>query len=421
MLNGNRLVVCAVLFSVIIIGPALVVQADYPYLEIKDHQIVKVDGSPGNESYQPVRISGIGMYNEIENEELMDEDADIAKGIKNMADHNIRLLRTWATSNSHDHLTNPINPWENIGDKYQMIPLHWNSSWATRLSAILNAASNPDEDNDPENENEVYQNEVIVFIGLFDTVGLDGGNFSTSPWNPANNNLGIPIPALSQEFIYDICDQGPYPNSPEGVLYNAEKTYVKYVVNLTKNYWNVIYEVMNEPEGAPIALIEQWHQTVVGWINEELGNDNPHLIALCNHGDNNGTEENKELLDQTLLNTGLFQILSMHGAAGGWQDKVNGTPTPWDPCTGNDAYNKYLAYNSEYSNITNKLNGSQLHIIVDTDGLHGSDISPRDFDVNCYDWMNIALSLNQSFDSKEIVHNLINESEKDCNDNGPDD
>lgn len=114
---------------------------------------------------------------------------------------------------------------------------------------------------------------IAVPITMFDCTGLE---YETSdreerwphnPWNAANNNYNL---------IHD--EKQPVGGIPEfyHVQYNAKQKdlqarFIQHVVALTKDYWNVFYEIMNEPGGGPTYQHDRitWANWVTGEIDKE--------------------------------------------------------------------------------------------------------------------------------------------------------
>jgi len=116
-----------------------------------------------------------------------------------------------------------------------------------------------------------------------------GGN----PFNSAANSNGIivgddgnPAPEAKKLFCKIVKPGTLNGDAHQMQLYTFQKNLVTEVVNCTKPYWNVIYEMFNEPgtvgdtENFVIDNIIAWHQEAVKWIKDALTPDCPRLIAV---------------------------------------------------------------------------------------------------------------------------------------------
>lgn len=114
-----------------------------------------------------------------------------------------------------------------------------------------------------------------VQITLFDATGLEyetadrEKRWPRNPWNEKNNYYN---------FILD--EKPPAGGLPEfyHVQHNAKQKelqakYIQHVVALTKDYWNVFYEIMNEPGGGASDAARRdriyWADWVTGEIDRE--------------------------------------------------------------------------------------------------------------------------------------------------------
>jgi len=114
---------------------------------------------------------------------------------------------------------------------------------------------------------------IAVQITLFDSTGLEyetsdrEERWPRNPWNAANNYFNL---------IHD--EKAPVGGIPEfyHVQFNAKQKelqalFIQHVVALTKDYWNVFYEIMNEPGGVPANQRDRiaWADWVTGEIDKE--------------------------------------------------------------------------------------------------------------------------------------------------------
>jgi hypothetical protein len=190
----------------------------------------------------------------------------------------------------------------------------YNYDYFSRLQGMLTRAS---------------QLGIVVQLVLFDRSGLDttgsggpeswppGANpgypvrrWDDSPWNVDNNdqpflqgtNKGTPenpkINALPEFFLE---------NPP---LRKAQQAYIEQVVNATKGYWNVFYEIMNEPQGLPNDAHVRWADWVVGVIHGLTGGN-----SIIFYNDHNPTADGADVnlwKDLKLPNYGNFHGVSFH-------------------------------------------------------------------------------------------------------------
>lgn len=113
---------------------------------------------------------------------------------------------------------------------------------------------------------------IAVQLTLFDRSGLDHtlvGNeeftvhgirrWEDSPWNAANNVNGVIAtsnpPGLPEFFQY------------QRRLREIQQAWLELIVDQTKGYWNVFYEIMNEPLGGSVDERVRWADWVVGIIH----------------------------------------------------------------------------------------------------------------------------------------------------------
>ncbi len=116
---------------------------------------------------------------------------------------------------------------------------------------------------------------IIVQVQIFDACGMrtNPGNpedsshrWPWSPWNNINNK---------QPFINTSSNGTAFPTFYETAtreaMREAQHNYVRQVVERTVEYWNVVYEIMNEPSGqeddANLTLRATWADETVGIIN----------------------------------------------------------------------------------------------------------------------------------------------------------
>jgi hypothetical protein len=102
---------------------------------------------------------------------------------------------------------------------------------------------------------------IAVQLTLFDTPGLEAGadRWNKNPWNNANN---------TSPFITAQTDGLPefYQIEQNAQMKQRQEDYLQWVVGWTKDYWNVFYEIMNEP-GGDLAARVAWANWVTGIID----------------------------------------------------------------------------------------------------------------------------------------------------------
>lgn len=113
---------------------------------------------------------------------------------------------------------------------------------------------------------------IAVQLTLFDRSGLDHTltaseeftvhrirRWEDSPWNSANNLNGVIAtsapPGLPEFFQY------------QRRLREIQQAWLELIVDQTKGYWNVFYEIMNEPLGGTSEERVRWADWVVGIIH----------------------------------------------------------------------------------------------------------------------------------------------------------
>jgi hypothetical protein len=133
----------------------------------------------------------------------------------------------------------------------------FNSNYFDRLRAMISKAA---------------AHGLAVQITLFESKGLDTANdaaqrWPVNPWKRENNYFN---------FIVD--EQEPPGGIPEfyDVNFNPklkelQALFIQHVVALTKDFWNVFYEIMNEPGGMPASQPRRvsWADWVTGEITKE--------------------------------------------------------------------------------------------------------------------------------------------------------
>lgn len=145
---------------------------------------------------------------------------------------------------------------------------------------------------------------IAVQLTLFDTPGLksDPGRWDKNPWNDVNNTASF-IRAQSDGLpeFYDI--------QHSALLKQRQEAYLQWVVGWTKDYWNVFYEIMNEP-GGDVATKVTWANWVTGVVDgatlgQRLIFYNQHPPDTANDmnywSDNRATLTNYDKLDGVIF------------------------------------------------------------------------------------------------------------------------
>lgn len=154
--------------------------------------------------------------------------------------------------------------------------LGYNADYFLRLNQMLTKAA---------------QVGVVVQLVLFDRTGLDATGsagrevwtdpagtehtirrWDDNPWN-ADNNLQTYLVGSTKTRPDQTTFTSGLPEffKPHAGLRSAQQSYLQQVVAQTKNYWNVFYEIMNEPNGGSADDRVQWADWVVGVIHAQTG------------------------------------------------------------------------------------------------------------------------------------------------------
>ncbi|HVF55618.1 MAG TPA: hypothetical protein VM934_05685 [Pyrinomonadaceae bacterium] len=175
---------------------------------------------------------------------------------------------------------------------------------------------------------------IVVCITLFTAQAFSSGGLIDDPFHAKNNNndvivnpRGIPVDD-GRPYFCDI-EQPPgkitgyNPDWPQKQkLWWIQWNLVNSIVNATKDYWNVAYEIMNEPS-AGITNVVPWCVTVASWLRKLLwdsaANRRSRLVAIT-ASDNliDNADPALRLIDH-LHPTGappLYDIFCFHGGGG---------------------------------------------------------------------------------------------------------
>ena len=212
-----------------------------------------------------------------------------------MADNNHNILRFWQVS-----LYTKNCPWNEIPTRFDPMPFERTgpgqandglpkydltkpaTAYFERLRARVEKAA---------------AHGIYVSVMLFEAWGLKWATPDKQPWehhvfNPANNINGITDQPLAA--------QGKYAGNYVGVfsldcpqILEAQKVFVRAVVDTLNDLDNVLYEICNEVPNTPQALAWQTH--ICQYVREyELPKPKQHPIGITAEG---GDQINEELLN----------------------------------------------------------------------------------------------------------------------------
>jgi hypothetical protein len=138
--------------------------------------------------------------------------------------------------------------------------------------------------------NVLYLNDLVRYVELARRKGIvvqisfasqqalrESANVDDWNVNPFNKNNNI------NGFITALNGLGSFCNLPgHQDVSDAEKRYIEAIVNRLKPYWNVMFELFNEP--APVvAGVVDWHRQVATWVHNLLrdaAGERSHLITF---------------------------------------------------------------------------------------------------------------------------------------------
>jgi hypothetical protein len=141
---------------------------------------------------------------------------------------------------------------------------------------------------------------IVVLVSLFDATGLkvsDPGQpeslrWAHHPWNSRANINGFIVesgqpPGGAPEFFH-------FRTDPR--IENAQRLYLQKVLAHTKGYWNVFYEIMNEPPAVERDKRMDWANWVTGLIHAET--EGTRMIFYNDHsgdGDADGAQDGADV------------------------------------------------------------------------------------------------------------------------------
>lgn len=165
---------------------------------------------------------------------------------------------------------------------------------------------------------------IAVQLTLFDTTGLEAGadRWDKNPWNDVNNTASFirAAPDGLPEF-YDVAHNA--------ALKQLQEAYLQWVVGWTKDYWNVFYEIMNEPGGDLDARVA-WANWVTGVVDGAtlsqrliFYNQHPYTTNDMNHWfENRATLTNFDKLDGVIFHGTPSDIRPGDARFANYRDKI---------------------------------------------------------------------------------------------------
>jgi hypothetical protein len=103
---------------------------------------------------------------------------------------------------------------------------------------------------------------------------LNVDDWNVNPFNSLNNINGF---ITAQNGLGSFCDLPGHPN-----VSAAEKRYIEAIVNRVKPFWNVMFEIFNEPAPVVSGAVD-WHRQVATWVHtllRDAAGERSHLITF---------------------------------------------------------------------------------------------------------------------------------------------
>lgn len=241
---------------------------------------------------------------------------------------------------------------------------------------------------------------IIVQITLAGTHSLRPAEWVFHPMNGAINNSQYLSAANGNKKFFKMRPPNAAPATDEEKWnYAVQSKTLDWILNASNWSWNVIYELFNEPTPDENIAPEQrkWLITMAKWLDERLrarnGGVRRHLVSM-NASKEFLTPDNnilKELLFDEQGNRRaqpLIDVFSFHGAQWG---EYPGKPTrdpdvpdDFEPVPRSKIENATRAavkafYNQEINfgnNVTKKVQGSPVALIMDSDAHYYAQDSP---------------------------------------------
>lgn len=165
---------------------------------------------------------------------------------------------------------------------------------------------------------------IVVCISLSSSQAIArADSWRDSPFNAANNNNKLIENVADARATYCVIRRppdGPYnPAWPaQQRLYWIQRNLFTQVVNATKPFWNVMYELFNEPN-PNIAEVIPWHVEAATWLNGLLFDPaRGRRARLVSATADDRLLDDTNFLDRLLPATGtrLIDVFSFHGGGG---------------------------------------------------------------------------------------------------------
>lgn len=240
---------------------------------------------------------------------------------------------------------------------------------------------------------------IVVCISLCSFASLrlprennDPGGYRSSPFNKANNwnEMIAPDPGTEDaRGAFCAIEEPPslitYSNNwtVSQRLYFVQHQLFKRVVDETKAYWNVIYEICNEP-GPGFAEVVEWHGKVAAWLNDFLRDETgsrSRLLAIT------PANEIFDAIAQKL--EGQADIIGLHG------DQWGPPSRPVNRCQGSepnvDAIKTAITATIKNLNDVKRPYLGKFTALFDSDALYWAQRTPKPY-------VNEVLGRGYSFD-----------------------
>jgi len=165
-----------------------------------------------------------------------------------------------------DHNSRALNSpffYDLVGKKWNLT--RYNAGYFHRLRATIEAAA---------------QRGITVVVSLFDRSGLDyvtadkERRWPNNPWNQKNNVNGVIVEDLQDTNVHGLPEFFHIfgPGSQERTLQDLQRRYIQKVAAELRGYWNVFFEIMNEPYLAgSVEERVRWADWVTGVLHAAAG------------------------------------------------------------------------------------------------------------------------------------------------------